>query len=257
MPAMNDRLIVQLETHLEKITEGVFARFFGRHIQAHDIALQLVRALEDGLEPAQDGDTRPLAPDEYVIRLNPTVLDQIDERYPTLHQVLSEQIVELAASAGYRLKHTPRVQLVPAPEIAGTQVMVLALHIHSHHSTTAALQPVPTSTAHPGPANPQLIIEGQRVVRLAQAIIHIGRSTSNDVVIDDAYTSRLHAQIRLRFGQYVIFDTDSHAGTFVNDVRIREHSLRAGDVIRVGRTNIVYMEDDADYSGETDSISLV
>ena len=77
------------------------------------------------------------------------------------------------------------------------------------------------------------------------------------MVIDDAYTSRLHAQIRLRFGQYVIFDTDSHAGTFVNEVRIREHCLRAGDVIRVGKTTIVYMEDDPEYFGETDSINLV
>ena len=135
--------------------------------------------------------------------------------------------------------------------------MVLALHRHSHHSTTAALQPVPVSTAQAGPSNPQLIIEGQRIVPLAQAIIHIGRSGSNDVVIDDAYTSRLHAQIRLRFGQYVIFDTDSHAGTFVNEVRIREHCLRAGDVIRVGKTTIVYMEDDPEYFGETDSINLV
>jgi hypothetical protein len=57
---MNDRLISQLEARLEKITEGLFAHFFGKRIQAHDIALQLVRALEDGLKPAQDGDTRPL-----------------------------------------------------------------------------------------------------------------------------------------------------------------------------------------------------
>lgn len=254
---MNDRLIAQLETRLEKITEGVFARFFGKRIQAHDIALQLVRALEDGLEPARDGDSRPLAPDEYTIRIHPDVLHQINDRYATLDQVLSEQIVDLAASAGYRLRHIPRVRFVAAPELASNQIMVIAVQSHTDKNTTAALQAIRVATAHPQPINPQVIISGHRSIPLDRAIIHLGRSTRNDIVLDEPSVSRTHAQIRLRFGHYVIFDTDSQTGTFVNNVRIREHRLRAGDVIRIGKTSLVYMEDDPEQLDETNAFPSI
>ncbi len=252
---MNDRLIAQLETRLEKITEGIFAHFFGKRIQAYDIALHLARALEDGLEPAQDGDTRPLAPDEYLIRTNPEILEQIIEHYPALAQVLSNQIVDFAASAGYRLRHIPDVRFVSAPEVSPTEIVIIATHMRSQKNTTQALQPITPPSTQDGPLNPQLLIGSQQSIPLEKAIVHIGRSTENDLVIDDAYVSRFHAQIRLRFGHYVIFDTDSQSGTYVNDVRIREYQLHAGDVIRIGKTNIVYMEDDPSYLDQTDAFN--
>jgi pSer/pThr/pTyr-binding forkhead associated (FHA) protein len=76
-------------------------------------------------------------------------------------------------------------------------------------------------------------------------------------VLDESTVSRTHAQIRLRFGHYVIFDTDSQTGTFVNNVRIREHRLRAGDVIRVGKTSLVYMEDDPEQLDETNAFHSI
>ncbi|MBZ0288066.1 MAG: FHA domain-containing protein, partial [Anaerolineae bacterium] len=79
----------------------------------------------------------------------------------------------------------------------------------------------------------------------------IGRSHENDVILDDQHVSRFHAQVRLRFGHYVIFDADSASGTFVNDVRVREHRLQTGDVIRIGGTSLVYMQDDTQVSGDT------
>jgi hypothetical protein len=252
---MNDRLISQLEARLEKITEGLFAHFFGKRIQAHDIALQLVRALEDGLKPAQDGDTRPLAPDDYHIRVNPAVMEHIQARYPRLGSVLSAQIIEIAAGAGYRLRHTPLVNFVASSELANHQIIVSAGHIHLPDSTTAALKPIDIAPTHPHPINPQLIIGGHKVIPLNQPIIHIGRSTTNDIVLDDAHASRHHAQIRLRFGNYSIFDTGSQSGTYVNDVHIREHQLRAGDVIRIGKTLLVYMEDDPEQFDQTDSFN--
>ncbi len=254
---MNDRLIAQLEARLEQITEGIFAHVFGKRIQAHDIALQLVRALEDGLESAEGDDVRRLAPDRYTVRVNAVMMGEIIQRYPALADVLSDQIVELATNAGYRLKHKPEVQLVADPALTNFQIVVIASHTHSTHSTTAAFQPIDMANTYPRPMNPQLIISGQRVIPLEQAIIHIGRSTTNDLVLEDHYVSRTHAQIRLRFGHYVIFDTNSQSGVFVNDARVREYQLRSGDVIRIGKTSLVYMEDEPDQFDQTDSFSRV
>ena len=253
---MNDKHIAQLEAQLEKITEGLFARFFGQRIQAHDIALQLVRALEDQLQPSQPGDARPVAPDRFTIQLSPAILEYILDRYPTLAAVLSHQIVELASQAGYRLNHTPQVHLIAGSDLANQQIAVSANFQHQH-SSTAAMQPIQAANQHPQPLNPQLIISGQRAVTIDKAIIQIGRHKSNDVVLDDIYVSRTHAQLRLRFGHYMIFDTDSQGGTYVNNVQIREHRLQSGDVIRIGTTSLVYMEDDSEPPQITDLISPI
>ena len=50
-------------------------------------------------------------------------------------------------------------------------------------------------------------------------------------------------KLRLRFGHYVLFDTQSYSGTTVNDVQVKEHILQTGDVICIGRTRLVYIED--------------
>lgn len=253
---MNDQHIAQLEARLEKITEGLFANVFGRRIQAHDIALQLVRAMENGLQTVNDGDARPMAPDRYTIHINPSILDQIIQRYPALPQVLSQQMIEVAANAGYRIKNTPTVHILPDPDTARNQVSVVADHIANTAHITDAMQPINVSDASARPKNPQLIISGERAIDLKKPMITIGRSRQNNIMLDDPYVSRNHAQIRLRFGHYMIFDTHSQGGTFVNDVRIHEHRLQSGDVIRIGKTTLVYMEDDPDPVTQTGTLHL-
>ncbi|WP_299845584.1 FHA domain-containing protein [uncultured Roseovarius sp.] len=72
-------------------------------------------------------------------------------------------------------------------------------------------------------------ITGQRV--------NIGRSTSNDVVIEADSISRLHAQIyRNRDGGFSITDMDSLNGTYINDTRIEgTQSVGLGDIITFGK----------------------
>lgn len=253
---MSDQRIANLEARLEKITEGFFAHLFGQRIHAHDIALQLVRALESHLEPASNGDLRPVAPDHYVIRTHPDVLRQISERYPALSQILSDQIVELASNSGYRLANVPKVEFAPAAELSTHRIMVSADHLARQQSTTAAMQPVRSPVTHTAPKNAQIVISGQMSITLDTAIITIGRSRQNDIVLSDSYVSRAHAQIRLRFGHYTIFDTSSQSGTFVNDVRIQEHRLQTGDIIRIGNSSLVYLEDEPDSVSQTGILHL-
>jgi len=62
----------------------------------------------------------------------------------------------------------------------------------------------------------------------------------NHLVIDDPRVSRLHAQLRIVRGQFVIFDLDSTGGTFVNGQRIHQYTLRAGDVISLAGVPLVF-----------------
>jgi pSer/pThr/pTyr-binding forkhead associated (FHA) protein len=186
-----------------------------------------------------------LAPDHYTIYLHSQVRSQLIERQPFLAQRLSEHIVELASNAGYRLINLPTVDILANDELSINAVIVRARHIQKKHSTTAVMQRVETPVSQPEdiPQNPQLLLHGTVAIPLTRGVINIGRGRDNQIVVDDPAVSRHHLQLRVRFGRYMLFDTQSHGGTSVNDVPVKEHTLQNGDVICIGTTRLVYMED--------------
>lgn len=72
---------------------------------------------------------------------------------------------------------------------------------------------------------------------LEETTIVLGRSSSNDLPLDDPSVSRVHAKIVRRDDGFYILDTGSKHGTLVNTRRISEPTrLQSGDQILVGRT---------------------
>jgi hypothetical protein len=242
MRRMNDQAIARLEAKLEQLIEGTFAQLFSKTIRAQDIALHLARAMENGIQPARDGDPRPFAPDHYTIRLNPDVREHLMLRQPELARILGQHLVDLASAVGYRLSSVPSIELIAAPDAEASEILVDAKHRNGSVSATAVMKPIELPYTHT-PQNPQLIINGEKTLSLDVPIINIGRSRDNHIVLDDPYISRHHVQLRLRFGVYTLFDTQSQGGVLVNDVAVREHRLQPGDVIRIGKTQLVYLED--------------
>lgn len=237
---MKPNHINQLEHNIEKLVEGVFNQLFRRGVSAHDIALSIARAMEANLK-MQAGDSRAVAPDVYRIHLNPHALEQLSRR-DDVHEQLSQHIVELAMASGYQLLDAPDVQMQANTRLKVHEVAVDAKHSSRMREQTAAMQAISLEKSeHP---KTQLVIDGTRTVWLDKTLITIGRATDNDVVIDDAYISRYHLQLRSRDGTYVLFDVQSRSGTLVNNVTVREHRLQAGDVIKIGESRLVYMTDD-------------
>ena len=70
----------------------------------------------------------------------------------------------------------------------------------------------------------------------------LGRGAPNDVRLDDdEFASAHHARIEPRRDGVWIEDIGSTNGTYVNGQRVsRAHRLSAGDVIRVGETDLRY-----------------
>ncbi len=62
----------------------------------------------------------------------------------------------------------------------------------------------------------------------------IGRSPEADIRIPVSDVSRSHCEIVVSGRKVVIRDLGSSNGTYVNDQKIKEISLKAGDLIRVG-----------------------
>ncbi|HWQ13751.1 MAG TPA: FHA domain-containing protein [Roseiflexaceae bacterium] len=73
-------------------------------------------------------------------------------------------------------------------------------------------------------------------------ITTLGRASSCVVVISAPTISRLHASIELRHDRYVIFDTGSANGTFVNGERVDAAGrvLSTGDVISLGSDEVAF-----------------
>ena len=244
MRFMDEKHITQLETRLEQFIEGAFTSLFHKRISSHDIAVKLARSMEGGLLASDTGNPRPIAPDRYAIHVPVEAYDRLSHLWANLADVLKKQMVELATISGYRLAYLPTILLIADGQLHGSDVRVSARHSQAAESNTQAMQPMNFKPGSSTPKNPQFIINGQRNVQLSEALINIGRSDENHIMIDDYSVSRHHLQVRLRFGTYTIFDVNSRGGTFVNGVQITEHRLQPGDVIRIGNTQIIYMTDD-------------
>ncbi len=80
------------------------------------------------------------------------------------------------------------------------------------------------------------------VALVARTRLTIGREPGNDVALGwDGRVSRLHAELERRGESWILEDDGiSTNGTLVNGDRVRSRRLRHGDVLRVGRTPIVY-----------------
>jgi hypothetical protein len=255
MPGMNEQQISRLESQLERLVEGAFAQLFGNRIRIHDLAIELARAMEDGLAADQRGQFAPVAPDHYTIHLHPSLRQQLIERQPALLSHLSEYLVDMATSAGYRLTQTPTIEWVADAEGSESAILVNAHHTIKKGGTTGVLKRVEVNAQVPAPLNAQLILNGKLTITLNGPIINVGRSRDNQVVIDDRSVSRYHLQLRLRHGRYLLFDTQSAGGTRVNEQPVKEHTLQNGDVIHIGSTQLIYVDDYQHHDGHTQAYS--
>lgn len=69
----------------------------------------------------------------------------------------------------------------------------------------------------------------------------IGRRTDNDIIINDSSVSGSHGWIIIQPGHYVIMNTLSTNGTYVNDRRVHEASLKHGDHVRLGEAEFRFL----------------
>lgn len=82
-----------------------------------------------------------------------------------------------------------------------------------------------------------------KIYELDQDSLTIGRDVSNAIVINDAEISRRHARLVLQAGGYLIEDTGSTNGTFINQQRLMgPHLLKHGETINLGDNVVLAFE---------------
>ena len=77
--------------------------------------------------------------------------------------------------------------------------------------------------------------------RLDQPVTSAGRHPESDIFLDDVSISRRHAEFRRENGEYLIADTGSLNGTYVNRKPVESVALANGDEIQMGKFRLVFL----------------
>ncbi|MBN1937045.1 MAG: FHA domain-containing protein [Anaerolineae bacterium] len=235
-----------LENLAEQLVEGTFARILGARLQPIEVARHLARAMEDGQVINAQGEI--VVPNEYRVLLNPGDEAAMAQYRDALEKDLTQYVSKLARRAGATMVGRPRVLVRDDPAVPPKRVRVEAQLVSAKYGAIdlTHTQEMPAGALTLEEIAPAFaLFDGYRRMPLDEAIVSMGRSLNNDIVLDDPRISRQHAQLRRRYGQYVLYDLDSTGGTTVNGLRVREAVLNHGDVIGLAGVKVRFERADA------------
>ncbi|MDX1613975.1 MAG: FhaA domain-containing protein [Candidatus Promineifilaceae bacterium] len=254
MPSF-DRHLDRFERFAQRHIERSLRRVLPGRIQLDDIAVALASVLEEKMRAGE-------AVAVFEVRLRPELFELFADQLETIENGLSAYLTELVRDSGADWTHNIDVRLQPQMD-QDDSVRVHTIDKKVSGADTQPYRPINASARTERAAKPDedpvlldafLIVQGRRHVTLDKHIVTIGRHIENDIVIESPTVSRRHAQIRWRFGRFVIYDLGSKSGTWLNGKRVLESILHPGDVIMVSDAALIYAEgadDDSERSEQS------
>ncbi|MGC8517763.1 MAG: AAA family ATPase [Steroidobacteraceae bacterium] len=113
-------------------------------------------------------------------------------------------------------------------------------------ASTSSMRQRPRRDATVSPLGRLQVLDGshtQQEIPLLPGRIIIGRTPDNDVQIDSRFISRHHCQITTTHQACIIEDLNSTNGLYVRSLRVHRHYLRDGDVVLIGKHELVYLDE--------------
>ena len=202
---------------------------------------------------------RTLAPNRFVVHLNPSDLAEFGDMTGSLASELADGALSFARAHRYTVVDRPRVDLLADPTVERTDIRVHArfaeavagrsglgpVALSPEHETADGLDPTMTRVfTVPRPRTPRAVLrvtdpDGKMREVAIDGDLTIGRATDNDLVAVDVRVSRHHGRISGRRGTLVYTDLGSTNGSRVNDVAVTEVVLGVGDRLEIGDTSII------------------
>ena len=103
------------------------------------------------------------------------------------------------------------------------------------------------ATHEPGATLGRLLVatDGRTVQEISLRIgrVIVGRTPDNDVQIDSRFISRHHCQVITTPHSCVVEDLNSTNGIYVKSNRVRRHYLNDGDVVLIGKHELIYVDE--------------
>ena len=95
------------------------------------------------------------------------------------------------------------------------------------------------------------LIINKQMIPLTKAVTTLGRQIGNDIVFQEEFLSRFHAEIIHENDKYILVDKDSTSGTFVNGRQIDRCVLNSGDLIALANIFIMFVNNNPKIVGKS------
>ncbi|MEJ2750666.1 MAG: DUF3662 and FHA domain-containing protein, partial [Anaerolineae bacterium] len=198
-----ERPLTRFEALAQKLVEGSFKRLFGEQLEPYEIASQLARAMEDNVIDGR-------IPNVYQVHLAAADREALLGRYAALPQQLAAYLTNLAQQAGFTAAAAVSVQFEADGMMPPHQFQVQVSQSRPSEGQTTQIQLRGETEAESLAAlrllDAYLIIGGRQHVPLDQPVTSLGRRADNDIVLNSPSVSRRHAQIRWRYGRFILYD---------------------------------------------------
>jgi pSer/pThr/pTyr-binding forkhead associated (FHA) protein len=77
---------------------------------------------------------------------------------------------------------------------------------------------------------------------LESDVTRLGRHPDSEISLDDITVSRRHAEVQRTAEGYMVADSGSLNGTYVNQERVERAALQHGDEVQIGKFRLVFFE---------------
>lgn len=239
---MNKKLD-KIESKLRTLFEERLLSLFSDEIHQSSLVDDLLRVMKDKLR--ENPEDTFYAPDQFTLEVP---LEDFSEWLS--HQDILDEIASVlwktGAEEGFTFQQPPEIKIHKNPDVVLNQFNITASFSPTKPSlsdTAIMPQNEKGNDQHSLPENAFFVIGGKKSFPLDKNVINIGRHSNNDLILDDLHVSRHHAQLRSINRRFVIFDVGSSGGLFLNGKKISQATLQAGDVVRLGVTNLIYVQD--------------
>lgn len=210
----------KIEETCAAFIERAFANMFPSDLEPAQIARKLVSTME---ARTQSVESSMVAPSRYSVYVNPLDYARLLEHRAYLEREWAALLADVAGRVGIRFDaESPHVELREDPEVVpGAIDIEPETGEPSGQLRLRIIKGMPSDVSYP--------IAGP---------IRVGRDSDCDIFLVDPSVSRNHATVEPVEGELLVRDTGSTNGTFVNGERIQLRSLRRGDVVAFGKTEM-------------------
>jgi len=233
----------RIESNLRALFEEKLFKMFTGGQQTSDFIRDLVQMLRNKQKEDSDGSVN--IPDHIQVHVPETDLEEWLIHQDTLDSIASS-IYKSFQHEGFLFRAPLHMSIKASQNIANKQYKITA-HFSEDQivlpDTSAIETPQQNGEVDQLPKNACFVIGGNQNFVLNKHVMDIGRHSDCDLVLEDLHVSRHHAQLRMINDQFVIFDTGSTAGVFLNEKKVSQASLQSGDVVRIGLVNLIYIQD--------------
>lgn len=250
------------ESGVERAFQGMFGRRAKVNVKPVELAHKLVKEMEDGRVSAL---SRIYVPHEFTVYLCPQDWARYEPHQESLARQLQNHLLRHARNEGYSMRKPPVVRLQLDRDLKRGQFGIGAIGpelspqvdddwglLPPAASAAAAPTGVVESVSFPFRTSASAegqglsdrvetlvcLRQGKRVQEFAKSRVLIGRAEEADFRVDDPNASRRHAVLLWDRGRLYLRDLGSTNGTYVNGRVVTSASVRFGDVISVGSTQI-------------------